>query len=414
MLWTRKLPPIHDRSRVVGIDLTASRARAVSVGGGKVRPLPLDDAADDLALYLACDRRTPEAGRAGVALARKAPHSVVSNFLAGIGQPGEFRAGRHVLTPEAALELVAAKFREPVAAESDAAALVLPPYLAAYQVARVVAVAARVKLPLKGSAAAPLAVAAHRAAAVLDGKPAPAADAPAGDVLKMRPPAGGPAAVVVVDADDFALTTAVVAVDRDAVRLGAVGCWPRVGVRVWKDRLLDALADRCVRLCRRDPRDSADAEQGMYDQLDDALDRARAGQRVSLSVRTAHWFQDLIQSPEEFDANCAALAAAAAEAVWELVAGAGLRVPPRVVWLTHAAGRLPGLARLIHQNAPEGIAVEVLPAGAVAHAAAALVPRWLANDLPRAHLDSVIALERVAAPAGRVPGEKPGTARGAT
>ena len=30
---------------------------------------------------------------------------------------------------------------------------------------------------------------------------------------------------------------------------------------------LDALADRCVRLCRRDPRDSADAEQALLDFL---------------------------------------------------------------------------------------------------------------------------------------------------
>ena len=31
MLWSRKSPPVHERSRAVGIDLTASRARAVSV-----------------------------------------------------------------------------------------------------------------------------------------------------------------------------------------------------------------------------------------------------------------------------------------------------------------------------------------------------------------------------------------------
>src|SRR5207237_5779359 len=143
-------------------------------------------------------------------------------------------------------------------------------------------------------------------------------------------------------------------------------------VKAWKDRLLDAISDRCVRLCRRDPRDSADAEQALYEQLDDATDHARTGQRVGLTVRTDRWFQDVTLSPEEFDGYCAALARGAAESVRDLVAvdGSGLALPPRTVWLTHEAGRLPGLARAIFENTHEGTTVEVLPPAAVAQAAA--------------------------------------------
>ena len=382
-----------DKSRAVGIDLTASRARAVSAGGGKVRSLLLDDPAEELVLFLACDRRAPEPGRAGYALCRSLPHAVCSNFLPSLAQSREFRAGRHTLSPETALEVVFGKLRGPVAAESDAVALTLPMYLAPNQVAKAVVAATRAKLPLKGTAAAPLAVAAARAAMVLAGKPvAPTAEG----VVPLRPNAGGAASVVVIDADEFALSAAVVAVERDLAKLVASAAWPRVGVKAWKDRLLDAIADRCVRLCRRDPRDSADAEQALFEQLDDALDRARAGQRVSLTVRTAHWYQDVIQQPDEFDGYCAALCHAAADAVRELVAGQSL--PPRAVWLTHAAGRLPGLAKAVHQATPEGTAVDVLQPGAVAHAAAALVPRWLAGDLPRTHLDSVLPFPPVSSP----------------
>ncbi|MDB5308634.1 MAG: hypothetical protein JWO38_2836, partial [Gemmataceae bacterium] len=225
----------------------------------------------------------------------------------------------------------------------------------------------------------------------------PTADAPAPDgwVVPMRPAAAGPGAVVMVDADEFALSAAVVVVERETARLVAAACWPRVGAKVWTDRLLDAVSDRCVRLCRRDPRDSADAEQSLFEQLDGALDRVRAGQRASLTVRTAHWYQDLILQPEEFDGYCVALARAAADAVCELIAGAGLPLPPRAVWLTHAAGRLPGLGLAVHQNTPEGTAVEVLPPAAVAHAAAALVPRWLAGELPLTHLDTVVPLSAI-------------------
>ena len=89
------------------IDLTASRARAVAVGGGQVaRRSLLDDPAEDL---LAVHRRSTAARRRsaapGYALCRKTPHVVCSNFLPALGQPREWRNGRHALTPEAALEL---------------------------------------------------------------------------------------------------------------------------------------------------------------------------------------------------------------------------------------------------------------------------------------------------------------------
>jgi hypothetical protein len=237
----------------------------------------------------------------------------------------------------------------------------------------------------------PLALVADRACFLLVGKPVAPEVTPEW-VVPIRPNAGGPGTVAVVDADEYAVSATIVAVDRDRVRLLALGCWPRFAVKLWKDRLLDAVSDRCVRLCRRDPRDSAEAEQALFEQLDGALDRVRAGQRVNLTVRTDHWFQDVVQQPEEFEAHCANLARGAGESLRELIENAGLAVPPFAVWLTHDAGRLPGLARAVHQNTPEGTAVEVLSLNAVAEAAAALAPRWLAAELPRAHLDATIPI----------------------
>lgn len=111
-----------------------------------------------------------------------------------------------------------------------------------------------------------------------------------------------------------------------------------------------------------------------------------------------------MQQPDELEAACAALTRGAGEAVRELLGTEGLAAPPRAVWLTHAAGRLPGLARAVHQNTPDGTAVEVLPPGAVAQAAAALVPRWLAAELPRVHLDAMIPLPPAVAAADKPAG----------
>ena len=71
MLWSRKSAPIHDKARHVGIDVTASRVRAVAVGMGKVQPLALDEPAEDLLLFIGLDQRLPEIGRAGFALAAR-------------------------------------------------------------------------------------------------------------------------------------------------------------------------------------------------------------------------------------------------------------------------------------------------------------------------------------------------------
>lgn len=392
MLWSRKTTPTHDKARHVGIDVTATRVRAASLGLGKVTALALDPPAEELLLFVALDRRAPEVGRAGYGLVRRAPHAVCSNFLPALTQSREWRNGRHVLTADAALDLAFAKLRNPVEAESEAVALALPAYLTPGQVGKVVAATAKARLPLKGTAVGPLAVAADRALSLLTGKSA-APETPAPDwVVPLRPSATGPGSVVVVDADEHALSATVVAVERDRVRVTLTATWPKFSARAWKDRLLDAVSDRCVRLCRRDPRDSAEAEQSLFEQLDAAIDRVRAGQRVNLQLRTDRWFQDVAQNPDEFDAHCAALARAAGEAVRDVAVTAALDAPPRAVWLTHEAGRLPGLAKALHAHTPERTAVEVLPPDAVARAVAALVPRWAAAELPRAHLDAVVAL----------------------
>ena len=406
MLWSRKPAPVHDRSRAVGIDLNASRVRAEAIGG-KSRALALDAVDEELVLFISGERRTAEVGRAAFAICRKMPHLVCSNFLAALGQSREWRVGKHALTAETALGLVFDKIRGPVTDETDAAALALPVYLGPAQVTRVGATAGRSKLALKGTAVGALALVADRAAQLLAGKPA----APGAEwVVPMRPAVGGPGAVVVIDSDEYATSAVVVSVERECVRLGGSAVWPRLSVKAWKDRLLDAISDRCVRLCRRDPRDSAEAEQALFEQLEEAIDRARAGQRIGLTVQTAHWFQDISQQPEEFESHCAALWRLAGDSIRDFTNGIGLAEPPRAVWLTDAAGRLPGLVRAVHASTPENTTVEVLPPNAIASAAAALVPRWLSGDLPRSHLDSAIPLTLPLAGSARVAPPRSGSA----
>ena len=264
------------------------------------------------------------------------------------------------------------------------------------------------RLPLVGAVAGPLALAARHAALLASDTPlslaGPDADGGRADgVVPFRPPThGGPAWAVVVDCDEFALSAAAVAVDPGGAVLAGSGHWPRLSLRAWGDRLIDALSDRCVRLCRRDPRDSADAEQAVFEQLPGLMDTLHAGRTATVAVRADRWYQDLHPTPDEVAGWCDTLARPAAEAIAELVHGTDRPFPPRAVWLSHAAARLPGLAGALQACFPERTPVLGLNPWAVCDAAAALAPRWRAGELPRAYLDAVVPTTRYAPiPTGR-------------
>jgi hypothetical protein len=216
----------------------------------------------------------------------------------------------------------------------------------------------------------------------------------------------GPA--LVLDADDHALTWAAVAVEFGQARTFAAQALPHLGLRAWKGRLLDAVADRCVYQSRRDPRDSASAEQSLYDQLDAALDACRRGQVAEFLVYMAQWGQNLLLRPDEVAAACAALVRQALAELRALRESLPLGSPPGVVLVTDAAGRLPGLVAaleatsgaaeaarepesdcedfgegLLEDEVLERAPVSVLSPDAVARAACDLAARWQRGELAR-------------------------------
>src|SRR5262249_50392803 len=161
-------------------------------------------------------------------------------------------------------------------AEQEAFTLAAPAYLSPPQLDILEALAAKARLPLLGIVPTLLAVAL---------------------TAYSEQPWSGPA--LIADADEHALTWAVAAIDGNQARLLATESWPLLGLHYWRERLLDVLSDRCVRQSRRDPRDCADAEQSLYDQIDPILDVCRLGQMAEASVQTTQWFQNLIVQPDE-------------------------------------------------------------------------------------------------------------------
>jgi hypothetical protein len=357
---------------LVGVDLNATRVRVIAGPAGAGQVLPLDDQHADLPTAVSLEGRTPEVGRAGARICRRLPHLACVNFLTHLGSGRLWGSGRPLLTADQALAALLARLRSGTG-HSDAVAVALPAYLTADQVRLTTDLAGQAHLPVVGVVATPFAaaLAAH-------------AEQPWSGIA------------IVLDADDHGLTWAAVAVEEGWARLLEARPVPQLGLRAWKESLLNAVADRCVRQSRRDPRDSATAEQALYDRLDGVLEGAWQGRLSELIVETTHWYQNAFLRPDEVAGACASLlrqALGLTGSFWTAARGNG---EVRAVVLTAAAARLPGLLGALEDrldrlvvpfagdlpdDAERPPRVRVLDAEAVAGAVHELAERVCAGEL---------------------------------
>ncbi len=407
MFWIRKAAPRVEQP--AGVELTAQLARAVVWQADRFRPVVLDPPDAELAMCIDLEGRQPRLGQAALRHIRLRPHTVHTGFLAKLADPTVRLHGRYGLHPDDAMRLGLHALRQALHAEGPSrVVLAVPPYLGPRQVRRLEELAQEVGLSLQGTVAAPLAVAAApQAVQYLVGKAA-VAETGTGSNTNGHPldpcrgmgrrtlpvPAGGglPAVVVIIDIDVHALTAAAVQLDATAARLQAICFWPNWSAYYWQERLIDMLSDRCIRLCRHDPRDCPEAEQALFDQLEGVWAAGQLGQPTRIRLRTRHWYQDISVLPPEWESWCASLARGSAAAIRRWLEEQLGQLSVRAVWLTAAAARCPGLTRQIALAMPYHTEVQRLVPEAVAEAAACLVPRWLAAELPLAHLDTFIPL----------------------
>ncbi len=368
--WARK--PARSAAAACGLDFNSGRVRgSIGLPGQPTRALTFAAGEEELPAALHLDTRPITVGSSALKLRRQSPHQLCDNFLPYLGQARTWSSGRHKVDSKAALTFLAERLRTSLANSSGFVA-VWPAYLDPTQIALGNDVLDAVKALHLGSVTLPLAV------AIASGK--------------SRKGTG-----LVLDADDHAVTWSVVTVDSRQVRHHGSLPRPGIGIRAWVDRLMHLVADRCIQLCRRDPRDSALAEQSLDDQLSATLSQPRTDRPWPLSIRTEHWLQNMMFSAEEADRGCINLANTAAEAVSLALAEWPVNGPPDFLWATSAAARLPGLLQAVSARLPQRTAAEELPAGAVAEAAQNLALRRLRGELSAGHIDGVLPRETVAA-----------------
>jgi hypothetical protein len=296
-----------------GLDLNAGRARAVAGPAGEYAlPVPLEPPHAELPLALSLEGGRPQVGTAGLRLCRRAPHLARTHFLPAQEPPGRPESDTPLSLVLRRLAVVCKRFGGGV--------LAIPAYLDTVQVSRLFDLAERAGLRLLGCVGAPLALA-LAAHAEQDWT--------------------GPA--LVLDADEHALSLSTVAAAEGQAHLREMRSLPRLGLRAWRERLLNAVADRCILQSRRDPRDCPEAEQALFDHLGAVMESCRQGRAVSVGLQAASWYQSVLLQPADVCAAVAALTRLALEQVAECFAAATEGGPPGAVMVSAAAARLPGL-----------------------------------------------------------------------
>jgi hypothetical protein len=311
---------------LVGLDLNTTRVRAVSSPrDGQAVPLRLEGESFDLPLALSLRERNLTVGRAGAALSRCLPHLACLDFLPFLGLHRVWNGGHHHVDADRALGAVFDALRRDLR-YLGGAGLALPPYLTDTQITRLRRLAELARW--KPLVSVPLPLAAVLAAA-------------AGTEGPMALPAD-PSVVVVGDVDGHAFSWSAVEVREGTAQILFTRSWPILGRGMWLRRLLDGVALRCIRLSRRDPRESGDTEQHLYDQLGDLIDAPLSEGLVELRVEGVNWYHHLMFHPGELLRFVAPLIQQTLLEFDNVLTEIGERGLPLVL-LTEAAGSLPGI-----------------------------------------------------------------------
>jgi hypothetical protein len=362
--WPRK-STVATGSTLAGLDINGTRIRGAAASAGTPpRPMLLADSDEELPLAISLEGRVPCVAPAALAFRRAAPHLLCAGFLPSLGQVRTWSAGRHRLDAAEAMGLVA-KTLKPKLTEIRGAEICLPAYLSLNQTKLVRSTLEAARVPLLGTIALPLALAAH-------------------DTNTQR------GLTLVLDADDELATWSLIETNANYHRLRVVIPMTYAGIRGWVDRLLGFVADRCIRLCRRDPRDSAQAEQSLDEQITEFLRDPRPGQPLTVRLRTEHWVQILTISWDDITKICATPANLVADEGQAIVTCINSAHPPDVIWITSAAAKLPRLLETISLRWPERTSVLELAPEAGAEAAWAVAARRVRGELPSDDLRDVV------------------------
>jgi hypothetical protein len=223
---------------------------------------------------------------------------------------------------------------------------------------------------------------------------------------------------IVVDVDEHALICSVLrAGDLELTSLGQ-RVIPELGLRVWRERLVACVSDLCIRSTRRDPRESPEADQLMFDQLDHVFDQGSQGKSTHVQLQGLHWYQSLRVEAADADAACRGLVGQVVLQIQAALAWAEQHLTTASVYFTANAARLPGLVAECQKHGADRVPVTTLGAAVPAQAAFELGLRIQRGELPAGFFATAASLPNGDRPDSRpvlpFPERKARTASGPT
>ncbi len=237
--------------------------------------MPLEPPSFELPLAIALDQAGVEIGAAALNQCRAAARQMCIGFLPHLGTPKRWESERHSLDANAACGLVWRRL-QPHASNARIVVLAVPGYFDLAQAEMLRKLGEMNRLPTLGSVS-------NLLAAALAGH---------AEHFWQR-------SVLVIDADDHALTLGWVKGMGERAHLIDSRSFTQLGIRAWKERQIDALADRFIREHRRDPRDVPSAEQSIFDQLDALALAAVQHRPMQIGVNGQQWYRHLLVHPEQ-------------------------------------------------------------------------------------------------------------------
>lgn len=373
---------------LVALDMNATRVRVLhGLSPREGRPLSLVGTDADLPMALSVEGAQPQIGRAGASLCRRSPHLACTDFLARLGDQHHWSGPRCKIDSCGALTAILEHIVSRVPRHT-AAVVALPGYLEPERRAHLEHVAELASLRLHGSLDAALAGAltAH-AQQAWDG------------------------AALYLDIDEHALTWSTLLAGDGSIRVLHVEPHTALNLRLWKERVLAVAADACIRRSRRDPRDSPDAEQMLYDQIDALLLACLERRAGELNVKGPNWSHSFPLTAPELATACRQLSERTLDAFHNCAEAAAHYGPLRTVLVSAEASRLPGLVPSLETEltafaAPLGsddpgedlldeapLCVRILGRDAVAGAAMFLANQFQRGLLAAGHLEDAPVLE---------------------
>lgn len=311
---------------VTGVDLNATRIRAVNGPSGAF-PLGvrLEEQSRDLFLALNLAEKKIRVGRIGLSQCRQQPQFAVVDFLPSLGSTRKWTGGRHNLDAAGALAICLDRLQLAIG-KSDGVVITVPTSVGDRAFAQIEMIGRKARLPVLGTLPTPLA-AVHWA--------------------YQRHPWEGVALVGDVDGGCFSWSA--VSTDGGQARLLEKQVFPRLGRNAWLMRLLDGVANRCIRLSRRDPRQIPLAEQALFDQLLAVIDNPPGDRLVEFNLRSAQWAQHLVYQMAELEVLCTPLVEEIILRMKQCLAQLPPQAPGQIVLLTASARALPGLQGAVEQ-----------------------------------------------------------------